>query len=101
MHEDQNGRADPRRSAAVQVVPTDRAFVAPAVSYRAAVLAPPDLDAYNAAGFNFAEYWRIIWRRKWLVLSIAAAIVGLGMLRALMMTPLYTSTESTATSPKS
>lgn len=38
------------------------------------------------------EYWRIIYRRRWLVLAIAGVILALGTVRTLMMTPLYTST---------
>src|SRR5262245_59848789 len=46
-------------------------------------------------GFNLLtllKYWRILNKRKWLILSVAAAFVVLAAVRALMQTPLYTST---------
>ncbi len=38
------------------------------------------------------EIWRIVYKRKWLILSIAAAFLTIGTLRTLMKTPLYTAT---------
>jgi polysaccharide biosynthesis transport protein len=38
------------------------------------------------------EYWRIFYKRKWIILSCLAAAVGIGSLRTLMETPLYSST---------
>jgi polysaccharide biosynthesis transport protein len=38
------------------------------------------------------EYWRIITKRKWLILSIIGSCVALGVLITLMQTPHYTST---------
>ena len=38
------------------------------------------------------ELWRIVYKRKWLILSIAAAFLTIGALRTLMKTPLYTAT---------
>jgi polysaccharide biosynthesis transport protein len=38
------------------------------------------------------EYWRIINKRKWLILSIIGSCVALGILVTLMQTPLYTAT---------
>ncbi len=35
------------------------------------------------------EYWRILNKRKWVVLSVVAAVVALGIVSTLMMTPLY------------
>jgi polysaccharide biosynthesis transport protein len=53
-------------------------------AYETSVLdGPVDLHA------TFLEYWRILYRRKWLILGILAATVGLGMAYTLMMTPLY------------
>src|SRR5262245_55667063 len=43
-------------------------------------------------GFNLLEYWRILNKRKWLILSIATAFVVLTAVRTLMQTPLYTAT---------
>lgn len=47
---------------------------------------PVDLHA------TFLEYWRILYRRKWLILSVLAGTVGIGMAYTLMMTPLYSAT---------
>ena len=44
------------------------------------------------SGLNLLEYWRILYKRKWLILGIAAAFVVLGAVRTLMQTPVYTST---------
>jgi capsular exopolysaccharide synthesis family protein len=38
------------------------------------------------------EYWRIFRKHRWQAISIIVAVVALGMLRTLMMTPLYTAT---------
>ena len=38
------------------------------------------------------EIWRIVYKRKWLILAIAAAFFTIGTLRTLMKTPLYTAT---------
>src|SRR5262245_58264989 len=43
-------------------------------------------------GIDLLEYWRVLNKRKWLIISIVGAFVILGTLRTLMMTPLYTST---------
>ena len=43
-------------------------------------------------GSKLLEYWRIFNKRKWLILSIAAAFVALAAVRTLMQTPLYTAT---------
>ena len=39
------------------------------------------------SGLNLLEYWRILYKRKWLILGIAAAFVVLGAVRTLMQTP--------------
>ncbi len=38
------------------------------------------------------ELWRIAYKRKWLILGIAAAFLTIGSLRTLMKVPLYTAT---------
>jgi polysaccharide biosynthesis transport protein len=38
------------------------------------------------------EFWWILKRRKWVVLSVLLAVLGIGALAALMTTPLYTAT---------
>src|SRR6516225_1484078 len=44
------------------------------------------------SGFNLLEYWRILNKRKWLILSIVAAFIVLTAVRTLMQTPLFTAT---------
>src|SRR5262245_18118352 len=43
-------------------------------------------------GVLLLEYWRILYKRKWLILGVATAFVVLAALRTLMQTPFYTST---------
>ena len=43
-------------------------------------------------GAKLFEYWRIFRKRKWVILSVAAACVAIGILITLMTTPLYTAT---------
>jgi len=40
----------------------------------------------------FFECIRIVFKRKWLILAIAIAVVAIGALRTLMITPVYTAT---------
>ncbi len=44
------------------------------------------------SGVDLLEYWRILNRRKWLIVGVAAAFLVLGAVRTLMTTPLYTAT---------
>ena len=44
-------------------------------------------------------YWRIVNKRKWVILSILGAFVAFGALKTLMETPLYTATRSAADRP--
>jgi polysaccharide biosynthesis transport protein len=49
-------------------------------------------DARDEGGLDLFEYWRILNKRKWLVLGILATVLALGVVATLMMTPVYTST---------
>jgi succinoglycan biosynthesis transport protein ExoP len=49
-------------------------------------------DEAEQSGFNLLEYWRILYKRKWLILCIVAAVVVISAVRTLMQTPLYTAT---------
>ena len=49
-------------------------------------------DEAEQPGFKLLEYLRILDKRKWLILSIAASFVVLNAVRVLMETPVYTST---------
>jgi succinoglycan biosynthesis transport protein ExoP len=50
----------------------------------------------ETSGYSYLEIileiWRIIYKRKWLIVSIAAAFLAIGAVRTLMKTPLYTAT---------
>src|SRR5262245_9278829 len=43
-------------------------------------------------GFNILEYLRTLYKRKWLILSVAMAFVVISAVKTLMETPLYTAT---------
>jgi uncharacterized protein involved in exopolysaccharide biosynthesis len=50
-------------------------------------------DEAEQSGFNVVlEYLRILYKRKWLILSIAAAFVVISAVKTLMEAPLYTAT---------
>lgn len=49
-------------------------------------------DGPELFGLNLIDLWRILNKRKWLILSIAVAFVALSAVRTLMETPLYTAT---------
>jgi succinoglycan biosynthesis transport protein ExoP len=72
---------------AAQAVPALRNPYVPLVGYS-------DLNAESPDQFarKLLEYWHILNKRKWLILSIAASFLVLGGLRTLMETPLYTAT---------
>ena len=72
---------------AAQSVPAMRNNYGPLVEYPGTVA-----DATEPSWLNLLEYWRILNKRKWLILSIAAAFVVLAAARTLMQTPLYTAT---------
>lgn len=39
---------------------------------------------------NLREYWRVFKKWKWIILTIIAVVTGLGAMRTLTMTPMYT-----------
>jgi polysaccharide biosynthesis transport protein len=49
-------------------------------------------DESEQSDFNILEYWRILYKRKWLILSVAAAFVVISAVNTVMQTPLYTAT---------
>jgi succinoglycan biosynthesis transport protein ExoP len=53
---------------------------------------PEEIPGGSEFSLNFHEYWRILKKRKWLILSLAGAFVALSLLITLMTTPLYTAT---------
>ena len=52
--------------------------------------------ASKTPGYSYVEIaleiWRIVYKRKWLIVGIAAAIFAIGAVRTLMQVPLYTAT---------
>jgi capsular exopolysaccharide synthesis family protein len=52
----------------------------------------PASDSAEQLTAKLFEYWRLFKKRKWLILSIAAAFVTLNGARTVMETPLYTAT---------
>ena len=50
------------------------------------------VEESEASGLDLHEYWRILYKRKWLILGIAATFLVLGAVKALTQTPLFTST---------
>ena len=51
-----------------------------------------EANAPELVGRKLLEIWRILNKRKWLILSIVAACVALNAVRTLMQTPIYTAT---------
>jgi polysaccharide biosynthesis transport protein len=49
-------------------------------------------DESEPVGITLLEYWRILYKRRWLILWISLVVVVLAVVRALLQTPLYTST---------
>lgn len=70
-----------------QTVPATLDPYGPYGGYRGSPTDEPELF-----GFKIFDYWRILNKRKWLILGITAAFVALGAVRTLMQTPLYTAT---------
>lgn len=93
MYERNNQPEDENRSAIGRLVPFDRTVPTlrepgdPLAGFPGGV---PDRPGDIA--LDLLEYWRIIFKRKWLVLSILAACLALGAVKTLMQTPLYTAT---------
>ena len=50
------------------------------------------VESEGGDGFDLREYWRILNKRKWVVISVLVACVALGAIYTLMKTPLYTAT---------
>ena len=72
---------------AAQILPTTFDPYGPLAGYGGLEANAPEL-----VGRKLLEIWRILNKRKWLILSIAAAFLAFGAVRTLMKTPLYTAT---------
>src|ERR1039458_865428 len=74
------------RATSGRLVPLAANVPAPAGSYGSY----PDQASSGSQKLNFHEYWRILKKRRWLVLSVLMVFLVLGTLITLMTTPLYT-----------
>ena len=93
MNNNQANEPNWNRETGVQLVPAAQSVPAMRDPYGALAGYPGSVaDAPEQSGLNLLEYWRILNKRKWLILSIAAAFVVLAAVRTLMQTPLYTAT---------
>ena len=72
---------------AAQTLPAMLDPYGPLAGYGGAVANAPEL-----VGLKLFEIWRILNKRKWLILSIVAACLALNAVRTLMQTPIYTAT---------
>jgi len=94
MYNDQANGPNDNRNSAGQLIPAAPGAVpatfdpyGPLGGYRGTTADEPELF-----GLKLLEYWRILNKRKWLILGITAAFVALSGVRTLMQTPLYTAT---------
>src|SRR5215831_11753899 len=55
-------------------------------------LAPAGAEGSADFTASLREYWRILYKRKWLVAGVAGTFLVLGTVATLMMMPLYTAT---------
>src|SRR5260370_41569003 len=72
---------------AAQSVPAVREPYRPPGGYAGSAL-----DAPRDAGLDLFQYWRILSKRRWLIISTIASFLALGTVASLMQTPLYTAT---------
>jgi capsular exopolysaccharide synthesis family protein len=85
--------ANPSGPTAGRLIPAAQSVPAVREPYR-----PPGgyagsaLDAPRDAGLDLLQYWRILSKRRWLIISTIASFLALGTVASLMQTPLYTAT---------
>lgn len=91
MSNARNERPDEGVDRAVRLVPVNAAPPANPDPYGAFVgYGTADSPSYFNIGL--LEYWRTVYKRRWLILSVLISVVALGLIRTLMQTPLYMST---------
>ena len=88
MNNQTGGKMGGQLIPAVQTVPAVPELYGSLPGYPGAMAA----DRPELFGLNLLDLWRILNKRKWLILSIAVALVALSAVRTLMETPLYTAT---------
>jgi succinoglycan biosynthesis transport protein ExoP len=91
LFHDSTDPSDDSRPTAGRLIPAAQAMPVPHSPYGQASAyggsAPEFSGTFN---LDLQEYFRILVRRKWLILSIAGAFLALGIVRTLVTTPLYT-----------
>ena len=88
MAEDSDGRRSRRA-----VSRRDPSRGEPAVTGRELVYwipAEPPEAAAPASSFNLREYWRVVWKHRFVVAACIAVALALGAAATLLMTPIYT-----------
>lgn len=85
--------ADSENPKSVRLVPAADAALIPRDPY-GSISDYPGYGNQDAGfgSFEIAELWRIVNKRKWIILAIVFASVAIGAVRTLMETPLYNST---------
>ena len=81
---------------AAQTLPTTFEPYGSLAGYGAAVA-----DGPEALGLRLFEIWRVLNKRKWLILGVVAACLTLNAVRTLMQTPIYTATVRIQIDPMS
>jgi capsular exopolysaccharide synthesis family protein len=82
-----NPKAGGQLVPAAQTLPAMLDPYGPLAGYGGAAANAPEL-----LGLKLFEIWRILNKRKWLILSIVAACLALNAVRTLMQTPIYSAT---------
>jgi succinoglycan biosynthesis transport protein ExoP len=90
-----NGNPGGQLIPAAQTLPTTLDPYGPVAGYGLEAHAP------ELVGRKLLEIWRILNKRKWLILSIVAACLALNAVRTLMQTPIYTATVRLQIDPMS
>lgn len=93
MTDNNAASSDDRRVTPGRLVPAPQTLPAVRDPYGEIGGYPADISEYaDSFGADLREYWRILNKRKWLVVSVLVVCVALGAVYTLMKTPLYTST---------
>ncbi len=82
----------PTRSAGRAMMPISPSTALVRDPYRALAPYPGMEQIDEGLGTKLLGYWRMVVKRRWLIASCVVAVTALGVLRALLTTPLYTST---------
>jgi polysaccharide biosynthesis transport protein len=93
MPDNNAASSDDRRVTPGRLVPAPQTLPAVRGPYGEIGGYPADItEDADSFGADLREYWRILNKRKWLVVSVLVVCVALGAVYTLMKTPLYNST---------